>query len=140
MGIRPEQLSDQQWKLVAPAQRKRYGKTARTFAEIDAATERKNERADHDQFINYCNLKGISYIHANPTRKSTIRVGWPDFSLFFCGRVAFIEFKGLGRQLTHEQDAIRRELEANGFFYFVAHSLSEAIDAVQTYFFTYLTR
>jgi hypothetical protein len=92
------------------------------------------ERQMHSLFSGYCHSHGILFVHANPVKKSTIRIGWPDFSCFYPEHhFLAVEFKVRPNALTPEQEEIKAALEACGFRYLVAYSLVEAIHAAQQY-------
>jgi hypothetical protein len=111
-----------------PADRKRLGKMGTTSAESAANADRRGELADHGQFVNFCQLRGIEYIHANPTQKSTIKKGALDFALGFGGRCLYLEFKkGKSKPTPEQEDTLRRHAAA-GNPAFVVRSVSEAID------------
>lgn len=113
-------LPDNILRCISPSDRQALGRAGLTAEEARQHATLRIERGDHNGFINYCNLRGILFVHASPVRRSTIRVGWPDFSLFHSGGVLFLEFKVRPNTLTTDQAEVRRELETAGFRYHVA--------------------
>lgn len=99
-----------------------------TQPEADAKQERVAERKMHEQFEQWLRLNEIPYIHSRMDRKSTIREGWPDFSLFRHGVSCFIEFKVPGKLPEPKQKECINELMHNGFPVLVAYSVALAIN------------
>ena len=77
--------------------------------------DQKSEKLIHHTFEAWLKLNQIPYLHSRMDKKSTIRVGWPDFSIFYEGKTAFVEFKQAGKQLSHEQITVAAELISEGF-------------------------
>ena len=81
----------------------------------------------HLPFIAWLRIKELPYCHCNPTRRSTIAKGWPDFGIFHDGRHVFIEFKIPGGRLSEDQELCHRKLAAAGESVLVTSDLAEAI-------------
>jgi hypothetical protein len=77
--------------------------------------ERDTERKLHHMFEAWLRLNEIPYVHSRMDKKSTIRVGWPDFSIFSEGKTVFVEFKQAGKELSPEQIVVTAELISEGF-------------------------
>lgn len=96
----------------------------------------KDERELHDQFIAWLRVhdKGpIPFIHSRMDRKSTIRSGWPDFSVFYAFNhkphcSCFVEFKMPGGAISDDQNECFNELMKAGLPVRVCYSLLEAIE------------
>ena len=76
---------------------------------------RKTEKQIHHTFEAWLRLNEIPFIHSRMDKKSTIRVGWPDFSIFYEGKTVFVEFKQAGGVLSPEQITVSSELISDGF-------------------------
>lgn len=137
--------TQRQVDMTAPADRVHYPKPFRlTTSERAAANEHKGELVLHDQFCSTLKRhnKIFGYVHANPRRKSTIRKGWPDFTVL-C-KIAFghrpknasclIEFKMPGGRLSKDQLDCFGELSAAGIDVFVCTSLGDALAQLLEYF------
>ena len=59
--------------------------------------------------------------------------GWPDRTLLYRGRVMFMELKGVGGRLTPLQEFTLGKLADQRCVTCVAHSPSEAIEAVRAW-------
>ena len=84
----------------------------------------------HEPFIQWCNLHQILYVHANPTKKSTVQKGQADFVLLHGGCGAVIEFKALADPQSGLSDDQKNWLDWAGMAEvpaLVTNSLSEAI-------------
>jgi len=96
-----------------------------------AVTEHKDEAEMHDQFETWLRYHAAEFpipaVHSRMDRKSTIREGWPDFTVCWQGRVAFVEFKMPGNKPSAEQDAVAREIVQSGMTVAVCYSVAEAI-------------
>ena len=113
-------------KRMAPETRKAL--RCPTQPEADAKQERVAERKMHEQFEQWLRLNEILYVHSRMDRKSTIREGWPDFSVFRNAVSCFIEFKVPGKVPEPEQRECINELSNNGFPVIVAYSVADAIN------------
>ena len=92
----------------------------------------KSEKLVHHTFEAWLRLNEIPFIHSRMDKKSTIRVGWPDFSIFSEGKTVFVEFKQAGKQLTPEQMAVANELISKGFEVSVQFYAGQAIHWTKT--------
>lgn len=119
-------LSEKLLRLTTKQQRDELG-LGHTVEEASEKLSRKLERDMHDQFSAWCKLNGILVVHARTDRKSTIRKGWPDFTLLYQGSVICIEFKLPGEKLTEEQVECAKEIAANETWVEVCYSFEEAV-------------
>jgi hypothetical protein len=96
-----------------------------------AVTEHEAEADMHDQFATWLRYHAavvpVPHVHSRMDRKSTIREGWPDFTVTWNGRVAFVEFKMPGNKLSQAQHDVARELVQAGMQVAVCHTVAEAI-------------
>lgn len=79
------------------------GKTGRTRQEIVAANLRKLEREIHNDFIAFLRRHELAYVHADPTRRSGLPSGHPDFLVTRRNRSLYVEFKVPPNQLMPNQ-------------------------------------
>lgn len=94
----------------------------------DGACDRKAEKLIHHLFEAWLRLNGLAYVHSRMDKKSTIREGWPDFSVFGPGgKVAFVEIKLKGKELSVSQMEVMLELLRLGQPYQVCYTDAEAI-------------
>ena len=107
-----------------------------TSSERQFQEERKRELAMHNEFSGWLNMrKGIfSYCHADPSRKSTIRKGWPDYTILRKGRALCIELKVPINDLSNDQKDVFGELIATENDVFVCFSVGDAIRFTLDYF------
>jgi len=99
-----------------------------TQPEADAKQERIAERKMHEQFESWLRRNEIPYVHSRMDKKSTIREGWPDFSVHRKGASCFIEFKVPGKVPEPEQWKCIHELMDNDFPVLVAYSYADAVN------------
>jgi hypothetical protein len=114
MGIDLANLTDRQLQMMPNAERKKLGKRAVTAAEALHVETSRLERKIHDQFTGFCDRYGIDPWHSNPTRKSSIRAGYPDFLCVKNSRAVGIEFKIPPNKLSAVQEARFAECRAHG--------------------------
>lgn len=101
---------------------------------IEEATDGYHDRIEREEskvFTQWLSLHEIPCLRANPSKKSTIMAGWPDYSIFWNGDVIFIELKSPGRKLRPEQDKVLKMLATQGFKVRVCYSAKEAIERVR---------
>ena len=85
----------------------------------------------HEELENLCRSMGWAYIRARMDKRSTIAVGWPDFSIFIenAGSV-FLELKRKNGKATTEQLATIAHLKKLGHTAAIVRSLSEACEVI----------
>jgi hypothetical protein len=119
---------------MSPADRLALGKAGWTADESLAKSEARTERAEQKIFSQWLNLNQVYYIQPRPDRKSGIKVGHPDFSIFRAGKALFIEMKAPGGRLSEEQKRCIGELVDQGFSVELAYSAGEAIIKTREFF------
>lgn len=125
MGLDPKLLPDSFRRRMATPERKAM--TLPTMGEAEDAKATKSERKLHDQFENWCRVKGIFVIHSRTDRKSTNRVGLPDFVLIYGAKVIGVEFKIAPNMASDEQNKCMTEMQAVGCQCAVCFDLQSAI-------------
>jgi hypothetical protein len=100
-----------------------------TSSEKAYQEQRRREIAMHNEFSGWLNMRRriFSVIHADPARKSTIRKGWPDYTVLRGGRALCIEFKVPPNGLTSDQLDVFSELLTTGIDVYVCANVSDAI-------------
>ena len=96
------------------------------------------EKELHDWLEAEMHRLGVSYIHGRMDVKSTIRNGWPDFSLFRCGpdgiaRVCFVELKNQSGKLSKTQKEVIEEMECRGLPVLVTGDFRAAVEFIKTH-------
>jgi hypothetical protein len=114
MGIPLEQFNDRQKSLIDARDRKRFKGRGMTAAEIRDKNCTTLERKIHDQFSGFCKRNGFIVWHSNPTRKSSIRAGLPDFLLWKYDLALGIEFKVPPNDLSPVQVEVFAEITLAG--------------------------
>jgi len=120
---------------MAPADREALGLLeAAAQAAPPAAPEGRLELARQDRFAAWLTECGWLYLRANPAKKSCIRPGWPDFTIFHAGRVLLLEFKLEGETSSPPQAHVAALLERAGFSRLEVHTALEAIKITEQFF------
>jgi hypothetical protein len=132
MPLIPENLL----RLMSPADRKQFGKAGMTIADVQERVDLRLERKLHAEFSGFLRRhEFFLVIHTDPRKRSPIRPGWPDFSIF--GRYTqalFIEFKVGNNHCTAVQEEVIAELRAAGFTVLVLHNYESAVEATLEFF------
>lgn len=139
--------TQRQVDLMDPKDRVQLPKKIRaTTSERKTQTEVKFERNMHNEFAGYLRLRKhvFGFVHANPSKRSTIAKGWPDFTVLckvILGpplrprtAVCLIEFKTPGGRLSPDQVERFNELATAGIDLFICTSVGDAIDQLIEYF------
>lgn len=115
----------------------------RTQEEIDAGNEVKLERTLEGQVMAFCYRYSLRYIQARTDRKSTLRRGWPDFTvlrpmqLLASDKVvnvtlaALLELKAKTGRLSIDQKKVAKELAEVGITVHVCFTYQAALDAMR---------
>jgi hypothetical protein len=135
MTILPENLL----KLMSPADRKQYGRAGWTAEDCQERVDLRLERKLHADFSGFLRRHEFGLvIHTDPRKKSPIRPGWPDFSIFSrYSQTLFIEFKVGDNTLSTVQEEVIAELRAAGFTVLVLHNYADAVEATLDFFIAF---
>lgn len=87
----------------------------------------------HAAFIAYLNKVGVPFRHDRMDKRTTTKVGEPDFAIYSNGRVLFVEVKRLGGKLRPEQQKRKQQLEAAGCRVCLCFSVEECVHAVMVW-------
>ena len=87
--------------------------------------ETKEERAIHTLICQELNRREIPYIHASMSKRSTLPVGWPDFTIFMKTAAWFAEIKTETGKLSKEQVECIGQLKDRGFHVCTPRSFQE---------------
>ena len=137
--------TQRQIDLMDPRDRAQYPKKIRlTTSERKAAEDETRETQKHDDFISFLrrHKRMFAYVHANTSKRSTIRRGWPDFTVLckvalghrLKACACLIEFKNPGARLSRDQVEVFNELSSAGIDVFVCTTHKDAIAQVFEYF------
>ncbi len=105
-----------------------------TYEEAQRRGARREEIPQQKQFAAWLNLRNILFYNPRSDKRSTIRAGASDFTVFSHGKTLFIEFKAPGA--TQSQDQIEFEIEVgrSGYTYHLVYSSKEAIELCRKVF------
>lgn len=98
------------------------------------------EAAIQDAFCAYLRKRDVPFVQARRDKKSTIQVGWPDFTVFLPSHVLLIEMKTDKGVVSPEQKQCHEHLARNGYRVWLCTSVdqcvrlceAEAVEAVPT--------
>ena len=137
--------TQRQIDLMDPKDRAQFPKKIRlTTSERRAAKEAEGERKLHNEVSNWLRLRSriFQFVHADPSRRSTIEPGWPDYTII-CKIMlgprprpvaCLIELKAPGGRLSEVQERKFAEIEAAGIPVYVCTTLADVIAQLLEYF------
>jgi VRR-NUC domain len=134
MGLDATTLPDHFLEKLFPEERKRLGKAGMTAAEAQEKYQARVEKEMRLHFSNWLMLRAIPFVTARHDKKSTIMVGWPDYTVLWDNRVLCVEFKMAGQKPRPEQQKVIEFLLRSGVKTVVCTSFSQAIQTVKTHF------
>jgi hypothetical protein len=121
MGIRLEQITSESFgRLLEAALGKQRILPVSQPRQATPGTPRRirvsktRESVIHDHISAFCDRNGIVPVHTNPTEKSTIRPGYPDFFCCRDNRVIALEIKVPPNKLSASQRTEFPRIEADG--------------------------
>jgi hypothetical protein len=88
------------------------------------------EKDIHNALIAWLNKAEIPFEYSRTDKRTTGKLGQPDFAIYDKGRVLFVEVKMLGGKLRPEQDKRIKQLRDAGCQVVVAFSLEECVHPV----------
>jgi len=98
-----------------PLDRKNLGKSGMLPSEAAQKQNYREENRMHEQYSGWLRRNGLLYLHASPNKRSTLPVGWPDFTVFGAGaKTLFVEFKTKRGKLSDDQKAVMADLTRFG--------------------------
>lgn len=94
------------------------------------------EKELHEWFETEMIRLGVSYVHGRMDKESTIRKGWPDFSLFYAAedgitRACFVELKSKTTAILKDQVEVIAELKSLNIPVLVTGNFTEAVEFVR---------
>lgn len=85
----------------------------------------------HEPFARFLRESGIPFVRARSDQRSTVQVGWPDFTLVLNSCAILIEFKTKDGRISPDQRRVIAELAKAGTRVHVLRDLPAAIALVQ---------
>lgn len=123
--MKPTVLPDSILNKLPNEERAKLGKAGMTAEEAQAKIDLKNERDLQKLIANWLHLHNIPFIQARNDKRSTIAVGWPDFTFPLNGRFVAIEVKFGKGKLRPEQEKFIAQLNAHDAIVGVVRSFDE---------------
>jgi hypothetical protein len=112
-------------RLMSKEDQERLGQvTIEVVAQLNAA---RDEKELHEQIASLLRRRDIVYVHASMFKRSTLPVGFPDFTFVFHGEPHGWECKVGKTKLSQEQVDMLYEMNRNGWRTWTIYSLEEAL-------------
>jgi hypothetical protein len=140
MGYPIASLPDNFKRRMTEQTRAEIGPAAMTNAEAAAKHDIKLEKELHRIFEQWLRLHDLPYVHSAMNKKSTIRIGWPDFTILSGPLACCVEFKAPGGKLDSEQEEVHRQLRERRVPVITAYAVEDAISFVAPILLTELKR
>ena len=118
--------------IMDPRDRKKLGKAGVTASEAQVKADHRAEIQIHNQIKWWLTRNCIRYLYASPNKRSTLPVGYPDFTIIANSRVLFVEVKTEIGKLTDEQRDWQSYLISSGHGHYVVRSYTEAISLIES--------
>lgn len=118
-------LPDSMLRLMSKEDRQSIGQS--TASEAQQKWKKREEKKMHQTFEQDLIRRKWPYIHSRMDKPSTIRKGWPDFTVMHAGKVVCIELKALGGVLSEDQRQCIAELRCDNTPVMVTEDIGEAI-------------
>ena len=134
MSVNSPILPDHILEKMDPRDRAELGRAGLTATECAERAAVKSERAEQRLFSSWLSLRGIYFVRPRDDKKSTVRAGHPDYSLFHAGKVLFVEMKVPGGRLSEEQNECALKLTEAGFEVATTYGAAEAIAKTRQFF------
>lgn len=99
-------------KCMSAEDRRKYAKGQYTVEEVYERVAVKDERKEHKYFVSWLDRHDLDYTHCRMDKRTTIKVGTPDFHVWKAERHCFVEFKSeFGKLSQKQKDFIARQCE-----------------------------
>lgn len=103
-------LPDNILTKMSPEARKALGVAGKTAAECEAALQDTSERKLQSDMVNLLNQKGLFFNRSAFHKRSTGKVGFPDYCIWFKGGSSIlVEAKTEKGKLSTEQEQVHQE-------------------------------
>lgn len=89
------------------------------------------ERDIQDAFEHWLREREIPFLRSRMDKRPTIRKGWPDFTIFWCGRVVMVETKTETGKLSKDQKDCIAFLQKNGCRVEIARSVEQCCEVAR---------
>lgn len=119
-------LPDKVLVCMSPADRKRLGKAGMTSDEAQAQIEARSERELQRQINNLLCLHDFIFNWSRSDKRTTCKLGWPDYTVFHGSKVLFMEIKFGKGKLSPEQTALHARLATQGFQVHIVTTFNQA--------------
>lgn len=116
-------LPDKFLSRMSASDRKSLGKAGKTSPECRADAMNRSERELQREIAEYLRMRGIEFINPPMNRRSTLPVGWPDFTFAHNGVPVAVEVKVWGETPRQDQKARHEAMRGNGWRVYVVSSL-----------------
>jgi hypothetical protein len=125
-------LTDNILRLMAKEDRVALGRAGRTAAESLALAEANTEAELQDQICAMLRRRETVFIRPAMFKRSSLPVGWPDFTFAYCGVPIAWECKSARGLPSEEQLRMHAQMTACGWRVTVIRELREAVQILNS--------
>jgi hypothetical protein len=106
--------------------------TEEDIARLAAKKERETEVEIQDEIERYLRIRGFAFLRPRMDRETTVKIGWPDFTLAPWGIPIAFEVKTDTGKVSPEQERCHREMTSgpNGWRVMVVRNVQEVVSAL----------
>ena len=120
-------------KCINESDRKSLGKDGLLPHEISQKLERQSEAQLQKLIYSELLRRGLFFHYSRSDRRTTTRLGTPDFALPLAGSYVAIECKTPIGKLTSEQTDVGLKIKGQGGDHWVVRSFDEFLDVLKSY-------
>jgi len=110
------------------------GVAGMTTDEVAEMNDKQTERDIHDDIESYLRRNRIPYDHSRMDKRTTNKVGDPDFKIYMFNHVLFLEVKKPDGKLSPEQIKRIEELQLRGNTVEICYSYDQAKNLIEKWF------
>ena len=105
-----------------------------TMEEAQGKRVKNEEKKERRFFEAWLNRNGLLWDASSTRKKTTNKIGFPDYGIFHNGMTLFVEWKSTGKKLTPEQEKWRIDLTNSGFKYLIEYQYEVAVKDLTKFF------
>lgn len=125
-------LPDNILRAMNKKDRKSLGRVGRTMEEVFTSVKAKNERELQTQIAALLRMKDIAFCQPRTDKRSTMTIGWPDFTFALEGVPIAFECKSLHGVVSEAQEKCHEKMRMNGWRVFIINDLSQVLMVIKS--------
>ena len=119
-------------KLMPQENRKPLGKAGMTSKEIDIVQALRSEKELQRKIADYLRIREIAFCNPRMDKRSTMTLGWPDFTFAIKGMPIAFECKKSNGKTSQDQIKCHQNMTKNGWIVYLVRSFEQAVDIINS--------